>query len=159
MNPSPQLDYKKLGLKVGLELHQQLNTKTKLFCNDSTMLLEEEPDFVIRRQLRPTQSELGEVDQAALFEFLKGQSFVYEGYNANTCLVEQDEEPPHGLDAEAIDVGLTVAILLNSNPVDEIHVMRKIVIDGSNTGGFQRTSIIALGGFIESDVFGPIGIQ
>jgi glutamyl-tRNA(Gln) amidotransferase subunit E len=123
------------------------------------MLLEEEPDFVIRRQLRPTQSELGEVDQAALFEFLKGQSFVYEGYNAHTCLVEQDEEPPHGLDVEAIDVGLTVAILLNSNPVDEIHVMRKIVIDGSNTGGFQRTSIIALGGFIESDAFGPIGIQ
>ena len=159
MNPTTKLDYKKLGLKVGLEIHQQLNTQTKLFCNDSTTLLEEEPDFVVRRQLRPTQSELGEVDQAALFEFLKGRSFVYEGYDANTCLVEQDEEPPHDLDSEAIDIGLTVAVLLNSTPVDEIHVMRKIVIDGSNTGGFQRTSIVALGGFVESEAHGPIGIQ
>ncbi|MHA2408319.1 MAG: Glu-tRNA(Gln) amidotransferase subunit GatE, partial [Candidatus Ranarchaeia archaeon] len=159
MNPPSPLDYKKLGLKVGLELHQQLNTKTKLFCNDSTQLLEDEPDFVIRRQLRPTQSELGEVDQAALFEFLKGQSFVYEGYNANTCLVEQDEEPPHDLDNEAIDIALTVSYLLNSNPVDEIHVMRKIVIDGSNTGGFQRTSIIALGGFVKDETFDSVGIQ
>ncbi len=159
MKTPTEIDYKTLGLKVGLELHQQLETATKLFCEDPTFLVEEDPDFILQRQLRPTQSELGEVDQAALFEFLKGRSFVYEGYDKTTCLVEQDEEPPHGLDDEAIDIALTMAILLNASPVNEIHVMRKIVIDGSNTGGFQRTAIVSLGGFIQDKEFGKIGIQ
>ena len=138
--------YQKLGLMVGLELHQQLNTQRKLFCHCPTVIRDEEPDGKFVRRLRPTQSEMGEIDPAALFEFQRQMRFCYEYYNDTTCLVENDEEPPHDLCEEAVDICLTVATFLKSKPVDEIHPMRKIVIDGSNTTGFQRTTIIANGG-------------
>ncbi|MBS7626527.1 Glu-tRNA(Gln) amidotransferase subunit GatE, partial [Candidatus Bathyarchaeota archaeon] len=136
-----------MGLKVGLEIHQQLDTEHKLFCGCPTNL-SEMADVRFLRILRPTQSELGLVDQAALFEFRKGRSIEYEAANDTSCLVEMDEEPPHRLNDEAIDIALTVSILLGSKPVDEIHVMRKLVIDGSNTTGFQRTCVISLGGSV-----------
>ncbi|MCK5266508.1 MAG: Glu-tRNA(Gln) amidotransferase subunit GatE, partial [Candidatus Thorarchaeota archaeon] len=102
--------------------------------------------------------EMGEIDPAALFEFQRKKRFCYEYYNDTTCLVEADEEPPHDLCEEAIDICLTMAEFLKSKPVDEIHPMRKIVIDGSNTAGFQRTTIITNGGKV---VVGEkiIGIQ
>jgi len=143
------LDYKKIGLKVGLEIHQQLDTSKKLFCNCPTKISDEDPEFIVLRKLRPTQSEMGEVDQAALFEFGKGKNIVYESPAGASCLVELDEEPPHDLNQEAVDVALVIALLLNAEPVDEIHVMRKIVIDGSNTTGFQRTCVVALNGCIK----------
>ena len=150
--------YTKLGLMVGLELHQQLDTKRKLFCHCPTIIRDEEPDGTFIRRLRPTQSEMGEIDPAALFEFQKKKRFCYEYYNDTTCLVEADEEPPHDLCEDSIDICLTMAKFLKSSPVDEIHPMRKIVIDGSNTTGFQRTTIIANGG--ETFVDGKtIGIQ
>lgn len=131
---------------VGLELHQQLDTSRKLFCHCATVVRDDEPDGSFIRRLRPTQSEMGEIDPAALFEFQRQKRFCYEYYNDTTCLVEADEEPPHDLCEEAIDICLTMATFLKSKPVDEIHPMRKIVIDGSNTTGFQRTTIIANGG-------------
>ncbi|MFW9814293.1 MAG: Glu-tRNA(Gln) amidotransferase subunit GatE [Candidatus Thorarchaeota archaeon] len=150
--------YEELGLMVGLELHQQLDTERKLFCHCDTIVRDDEPDGNFIRRLRPTQSEMGEIDPAALFEFQKQKRFCYEYYNDTTCLVEADEEPPHDLCDEAIDICLTTAMFVNSKPVDEIHPMRKIVIDGSNTTGFQRTCIIANGGDV---VVGTktIGIQ
>jgi glutamyl-tRNA(Gln) amidotransferase subunit E len=150
--------YSKLGLMVGLELHQQLNTQRKLFCHCPTVIRDEEPDGTFIRRLRPTQSEMGEIDPAALFEFQKKKRFCYEYYNDTTCLVEADEEPPHNLCEDSVDICLTMARFLQSNPVDEIHPMRKIVIDGSNTTGFQRTTIIANGGKTVVDGK-PIGIQ
>ncbi|MFW9982018.1 MAG: Glu-tRNA(Gln) amidotransferase subunit GatE [Candidatus Thorarchaeota archaeon] len=138
--------YRKLGLMVGLELHQQLDTPRKLFCHCATIIRDDEPDGSFIRRLRPTQSEMGEIDPAALFEFQRQKRFCYEYYNDTTCLVEADEEPPHDLCEEAIDICLTMATFLKSKPVNEIHPMRKIVIDGSNTTGFQRTTIIANGG-------------
>jgi glutamyl-tRNA(Gln) amidotransferase subunit E len=110
-----------------------------------------EPEVTFYRRLRPAQSEFGEVDPAAAFEFAKGRGFLYAADRDVTCLVEMDEEPPHRLNEEAVDICLTVALMVDATPVDEIHVMRKIVIDGSNTTGFQRTCIIALGGDIEVD--------
>jgi len=145
------VDYAKLGLKVGLELHQQLKTAAKLFCSCKPELRLGEPELKFMRRLRPTQSELGQVDPAALFEFQKGRNVIYEADDVTSCLVELDEEPPHSLNQEAVDICLTVAQLINAEPVDEVHVMRKIVIDGSNTTGFQRTCIIALGGFVDVD--------
>jgi glutamyl-tRNA(Gln) amidotransferase subunit E len=142
------MDYGKLGLKVGLEIHQQLDTSTKLFCNCKPELFKEEPEITFLRRLRPTQSELGQVDPAAYFEFQKGMKILYEANTATSCLVEMDEEPPHMLSAEAIEVALTVAMMMKAKPVDEIHVMRKTVIDGSNTTGFQRTCAAALNGEI-----------
>ncbi len=141
-------DYSKLGLKVGLEIHQQLDTKNKLFCHCTSAISTEEPQVKFYRRLRPTQSELGEVDPAAAFEYKKGKGFFYEGEDETSCLVEMDEEPPHNLNDDAVNICLTVALMIGAKPVDEIHIMRKIVIDGSNTTGFQRTCIIALGGKI-----------
>ncbi len=150
--------YKKIRLMVGLELHQQLDTSRKLYCHCPTLIRDDEPHGKIIRRLRPTKSEMGEIDPAALFEFQRKKRFCYEYYNDSTCLVEADEEPPHDISSEAIDICLTMAEFLESTPVDEIHPMRKIVIDGSNTTGFQRTAIISQGGSVEVEGK-TIGIQ
>ncbi|MFX1539644.1 MAG: Glu-tRNA(Gln) amidotransferase subunit GatE [Promethearchaeota archaeon] len=148
-----KIDYEKVGALIGIEVHQQLDTKTKLFCSCPTNIREDEPHFTFLRRLRPTQSELGEVDPAALFEFHKGRVHVYENYDDSICLVEQDEEPPHLLDKEAVDFALEISLLMNSQPVDEIQIMRKLVIDGSNTTGFQRSVVVAFGGTIQVNGF------
>ncbi|MEM1553108.1 MAG: Glu-tRNA(Gln) amidotransferase subunit GatE [Candidatus Bathyarchaeia archaeon] len=144
-----EIDYGRIGLKVGLEVHQQLETQTKLFCSCKPELFKEEPEITFLRRLRPTQSELGQIDPAAYFEFQKGVKILYEADRHTACLVEMDEEPPHPLNMEAVEIALTVALMMNATPVDEIHVMRKTVIDGSNTTGFQRTCVIALNGSIK----------
>jgi len=145
------MDYEKIGLKVGIEIHRQLDTKHKLFCDCPTSPLEGGEEIRFTRWLREAQSELGEVDPAAIFEAKKRKKIVYHADTLNTCLVEMDEEPPHDLDREAVEVALMAALMMKANPADEIHVMRKIVIDGSNTTGFQRTCVIALGGEIIVD--------
>ena len=143
------LDPYELGLKVGFEIHQQLAARSKLFCSCMCVDVENyESEFV--RRLRPTQSELGEYDPAALFEFRKGRLIKYLRSNSSSCLVEADEEPPHDVNREALETALIIALALKSNIVDEIHIMRKIVIDGSNTTGFQRTMLVANGGIIET---------
>lgn len=144
------MNYKQLGLTVGIEIHQELATEHKLFCACPPRLSEREPDYTFTRKLRPSQSELGEVDPAALFEFLKGKTIVYQGDHETNCLVEMDEEPPGQLDSEAVDIALIFSLMTGATPVDEIHVMRKTVVDGSNTGGFQRTAVVSLGGSINS---------
>jgi glutamyl-tRNA(Gln) amidotransferase subunit E len=151
------LDYDALGLRVGFEIHQELDTH-KLFCDCPSILREEEAPLKVKRRLRPTQSELGEVDRAAVMEAIKGKGFRYQVYPENICLVELDEEPPHPVNQEALDIALEIALLLGANPVDEVHVMRKTVIDGSNTSGFQRTMLVATGGKLETKK-GAITIQ
>lgn len=139
--------YEKYSLKIGLEIHFQLDTGRKLFCK-CTPSSKSGRTFKFIRKLRPTQSELGQVDQAAYFEFKKGLTIEYICSNETACLVEMDEEPPHEVDKEALLTALRIARYLNAYIVDEAHVMRKIVIDGSNTSGFQRTLLIALNGYI-----------
>lgn len=138
-------------IKVGLEIHRQLDTEHKLFCACPTELAESEPEEKFMRRLRPTQSELGQIDQAALFEFHRGRSVLYEEDHETSCLVEMDEEPPSKLNSEAVEICLTASLLMDAKPVDEIHVMRKVVIDGSNTTGFQRTCVVALDGALTVD--------
>jgi len=144
-----EIDYDGTGLLVGLECHQQLATREKLFCSCRPQLFKGEPEVTFLRRLRPTQSELGQVDPAAFFEFQKGVQIIYEASKETSCLVEMDEEPPHELNREALEIALTVSLIVNAKPVDEVYVMRKIVIDGSNTTGFQRTCVAALNGAIE----------
>ncbi|USZ72928.1 Glu-tRNA(Gln) amidotransferase subunit GatE [Natronosalvus halobius] len=151
-------DYEALGLVAGLEIHQQLDTATKLFCACPTDL--REPDESARRftrYLHPTRSELGELDEAALEESRVEREFTYLAYDS-TCLVEEDDEPPHRLDDEALETALEVAQLMDMTPVDQANVMRKIVVDGSNTSGFQRSTLVATGGAIETSV-GDVGIE
>lgn len=138
-------------IKVGLEIHRQLDTQHKLFCGCPTDFAESEPEEKFLRRLRPTQSELGQIDQAALFEFHRGKSIIYESDHLTSCLVEMDEEPPGNLNEEAVEICLTASLLVGAKPVDEIHVMRKVVIDGSNTTGFQRTAVVAMDGMLKVD--------
>jgi glutamyl-tRNA(Gln) amidotransferase subunit E len=152
-----EYDYDDLGLVAGLEIHQQLDTATKLFCSCPTEL--REPAESVRsftRYLHPTKSELGEIDEAALEESQVDRAFEYLAYES-TCLVEADEEPPGRVDGEALEVALEIAQLLDATPVDVAHVMRKLVVDGSNTSGFQRSMQIATDGEIETDS-GPVRI-
>ncbi|SDG07136.1 glutamyl-tRNA(Gln) amidotransferase subunit E [Halorubrum xinjiangense] len=148
---TPEYDYEELGLVAGLEIHQQLDTETKLFCDSPTV--ERDPDEAersITRKLHPTKSELGELDDAAVEESRVDREFTYLAYDT-TCLVEEDDEPPRRVDGEALSVALQIADLLDLSVVDQAHVMRKLVIDGSNTSGFQRSILLGQDGDIETD--------
>ncbi len=153
-----EYDYEELGLVAGLEIHQQLDTATKLFCQCPTELREpEEASRTFTRYLHPTRSELGELDAAAVEESKVDREFEYLAYDS-TCLVEEDDEPPHELDEEALETALEVAQLMEMAPVDQANVMRKIVVDGSNTTGFQRSTLVATDGEIETSE-GAVGIE
>ena len=144
-------------LKVGLEIHQQLGSKNKLFC-DCKIIDSNEYDFTFKRNLRPTQSEMGSYDQAALFESKKIKTVKYQSSKNANCLIESDEEPPKMVNNEALELVLTISLALNCTIEDELHVMRKIVIDGSNTTGFQRTILVGRNGFLEVEGV-RVGIQ
>ncbi|WP_380677098.1 Glu-tRNA(Gln) amidotransferase subunit GatE [Salinigranum sp. GCM10025319] len=151
-------DYEELGLVAGLEIHQQLDTSRKLFCECPTERREPaESTRTITRYLHPTKSELGELDDAALEESRVDREFEYLGFDT-TCLVEEDDEPPSRLSREALDVTMQIAALLDMDVVDQAHVMRKLVIDGSNTSGFQRTTLVAQAGEISTSE-GPVSIE
>ncbi len=137
-------------MKCGIEIHQRLATG-KLFCRCSSEASEDAvPESALIRRLRSVRGELGELDATAKFEEERRREFLYKLYPGTTCLVEDDEEPPHPMNHEAVKVGLAVCSMLKVNPVDEIQVMRKIVVDGSNTSGFQRTSVIGMNGEMET---------
>ncbi|HXG74791.1 MAG TPA: Glu-tRNA(Gln) amidotransferase subunit GatE [Candidatus Nitrosotenuis sp.] len=144
MEPPPD----QIGLKVGLEIHQQLATNRKLFCGCRPI---ESDNYTIRfcRKLRLAKSELGGYDPAALFESTKSKTIYYNANPQSSCLVEYDDEPPHALDGDAKQTALIIASALHSNIFNESYVMRKIVIDGSNTSGFQRTMLVAQGGYLQ----------
>jgi Glu-tRNA(Gln) amidotransferase subunit E-like FAD-binding protein len=140
-----------LGFKCGLEIHKQLSGK-KLFCNCPAINSNKKPDIEVRRRLRAVAGEIGEIDIAAKHEMEKGKEFIYQANSEDVCNVELDEEPPHPINQEALDTALQVALLLNAKIIDEIQVMRKTVIDGSNTSGFQRTALIAIDGCINTSL-------
>jgi Glu-tRNA(Gln) amidotransferase subunit E-like FAD-binding protein len=143
------MDYSKLGLKIGLEIHQRLETH-KLFCKCPSVLRDDKPDIIFKRKMRAVSGENEEIDTAAKHEMAKGQEYIYEAYSDTTCLVEMDEEPPGELNIDALEITLQVAKLLNAKIVEDVIFMRKTVIDGSNTSGFQRTALIARDGYIET---------
>ena len=142
------MDYKKLGFKCGIEIHQQLEGK-KLFCNCPTIIRKDTPDYSFTRQLRASAGESGNVDKAASFEQQKQKTFVYQGYEDTNCLVEQDEEPPRPVNQKAVETALQVCKMLNCKIVDEIIFMRKVVVDGSNVSGFQRTALVGQDGYVK----------
>lgn len=142
-------DWQGLGLKCGIEIHQQLNT-AKLFCGCPTIVRDDQPDIEVVRELRASAGEGGAVDAAAAAEQAKGKRYLYHAYTDTTCLVELDEEPPHPLNSDALGITLQLSKLLTASPVDFVQVMRKTVVDGSNTSGFQRTALVARNGMMKS---------
>jgi glutamyl-tRNA(Gln) amidotransferase subunit E len=147
------IDYKKIGLKCGIEIHQRLETH-KLFCECPSTLVEDETKtkvVKIERQLRAVAGEMGTVDVAARHEMEKSAYFIYHYYPNTNCLVELDEEPPHPMNPEALGTVLQVCKMMNARVVDEVQVMRKTVVNGSNTTGFQRTALVAVNGAIDVD--------
>lgn len=155
------MDYKKLGLRVGLEIHQQLNSGTKLFCRCPIMRSEDLP-IEVRRKLRAVPGELGDVDPAALQEYLKNRTFVYRANSESSCLVELDDDPPKPVNEKALRLGVQICKLLHCHILDEVHVMRKTVVDGSSVSGFQRTALIGIGGYVEGNfgnATGRVGVQ
>ncbi|MCK9570467.1 Glu-tRNA(Gln) amidotransferase subunit GatE [Candidatus Pacearchaeota archaeon] len=151
-----EIDYNEIGFKSGLEIHQQLDTK-KLFCNCPSILRSDEPDFSVKRKLHAVAGESGEVDVAAKHEAEKNKEFIYEGYDT-TCLVELDEMPPYEINQDALKIALEIAIFLNCKIFPISQIMRKTVIDGSNTSGFQRSVVIARDGWIVTKT-GRVGIE
>lgn len=134
---------------VGLEIHQQLKTGSKLFCRCSGVREPGREERFVRR-LRPVKSEMGRYDEAALFEGLLKRDVMYRADANNSCMVEWDEEPPREVDHASKMAALTVAAALESSVFEEIYPMRKTVIDGSNTGGFQRTMLVSQGGTLRT---------
>lgn len=157
MSKPVELDYKKLGLKCGIEIHQQLEGK-KLFCDSPTLIRDDKPDYIIKRKLRAVIGESGKLDEAAKKEMAKNKTYVYEGYSDTIGLVELDEEPPHTMNKDALDTTLQLSMLLNAQIVDEVQVMRKNVVDGSNTSGFQRTALVAQDGTVFTSENKPITV-
>ncbi len=143
------LNYKELGLRIGLEIHRQIETH-KLFCECPSLTNTEKVDHTIKRKLKASAGELGGIDIAALYETQKDKIFIYEINKDTTCLVDLDESPPEKLNKEALKVALQVAILTNAKIIDEIQIMRKVIVDGSNISGFQRTTLIAINGSIKT---------
>ena len=159
---SDLLDPIQIGFMCGLEVHQQLATG-KLHSRQTGELYDVTAETVpdnwprFARKLRASRGEGGAIDIAARFEAKRNRSFIY-AQSPNSGLIELDEQPPVELDEDAVDISLTVAALLNSDPVSLIQTMRKTVVDGSNTSGFQRTSLIATGGVLQTPE-GPVGVE
>lgn len=147
---------KETKIKLGLEIHQQLDSH-KLYCNCPSVLRSDEPEFKVYRKLHAVAGEEGEIDIAAMYEAGQEKEFIYQGYDT-TCLVELDEEPPYLINQEALQIALHISLLLNCEIVPISQIMRKTVIDGSNTSGFQRTVLVGRGGYIETEK-GKVGIS
>lgn len=145
---SLSVDLTDIKLTVGIEIHQQLASKSKLFC-DCKPKDSGKNSISFFRKMRPTQSEMGTYDPAVVFEFGKMRTIKYYSSDTSSCLVEADEEPPHEVDEFSLETALIISLALNSIICDELHTMRKIVIDGSNTSGFQRTILIATDGYLD----------
>ena len=153
-------DYDELGLKIGIEIHQQLASKNKLFCNCPNELQgTRSPDFTVLRKQRPVLGEEGKFDKGMLVEFLKKGSVVYEGYYDCTCTYELDETPPFHFDEECLDITLEICALFKTEVIREAHVCRKNYVDGSVPAGFQRTIEIGQNGKLLLKSGKEIGIE
>lgn len=144
------MNYDELGFKCGIEIHQQLDTDTKLFCQCPVVTENQTADAEVQRYLKAVRGEAGNKDEAAEVEEMKDRKYVYNYYDTSNCLVELDEEPPHEMDSEALETALKFSRMVDAKIPGEIQAMRKLVIDGSNTSGFQRTAMVGLDGELET---------
>jgi len=148
MSEMKPADYATLGFMCGLEVHQQLATRGKLFCRCPAGRHTERVDATVLRHMRPTLSELGEYDGCALMEFRTRKDIVYLLDRGTVCTYEIDDTPPFPIDEQAVRYALEVSTLYGLSRITELQVMRKQYLDGSIPAGFQRTAMVALGGSI-----------
>jgi len=150
LKKATQEDYDRIGFKAGLEVHQQLRTKTKLFCKCPVKIYNDFDDYdaEIIRHMRPTLSELGEYDGTALMEFKTKKIIIYRIKNETACTYDVDDTPPFAINRDALDIALEIALLCKMNIVGEVHIIRKQYLDGSIPTGFQRTAILGIEGSI-----------
>jgi len=141
-------DYQALGFMAGLEVHQQLLTRSKLFCRCPAGIRTRRVDAEVLRHMRPTLSELGEYDGTALMEFKTRKEITYLLERGSVCTYEIDDTPPFEIDREAVLIALQISRMFGLDLVSELHVMRKQYLDGSIPTGFQRTAMVALDGAI-----------
>ncbi|MEA3478206.1 MAG: Glu-tRNA(Gln) amidotransferase GatDE subunit E, partial [Bacteroidota bacterium] len=146
-----QADYDRIGFMSGLEVHQQLKTSKKLFCNCPSGIYQASDNFdaEIVRHMRPTLSELGEYDGTALMEFKTKKNIIYRINNDTACTYEIDDTPPFPINREALEYALQISMLSKLNIVGEVHITRKQYLDGSIPTGFQRTAILGVEGEIQ----------
>ncbi len=146
-----QSDYDRIGFMSGLEVHQQLNTKKKLFCNCPVGMYQKDNDYdaEVIRHMRPTMSELGEYDGTALMEFKTRKNITYRLKQETACTYEVDDTPPFPINKTALEIALKISLLSKLNIVGEVHITRKQYLDGSIPTGFQRTAILGVNGEIE----------
>ncbi|MCP4583448.1 MAG: Glu-tRNA(Gln) amidotransferase GatDE subunit E, partial [candidate division Zixibacteria bacterium] len=143
-----EIDYEALGFRCGIEIHQQLDTKTKLFCHCPVGLVDDRLDARLLRHMRPTLSEMGEYDGTALMEKKTRKEIIYEILNDRVCTYEMDDTPPFLINQKAIDIGITLSLLFQCSIVDEAHIARKQYLDGSIPTGFQRTTVLGTDGWV-----------
>ena len=143
--------YRSIGFKCGLEIHQRLDTKEKLFCSCSAGITTDNAIGKVERFQRAVAGELGLVDPSTKFEGMRHRKFVYTIYEKSSCLVDVDEEPPHNLNRDALALGLKACAVLKAAIPDEVEVMRKVVVDGSDPSAFQRSMMIGFDGQLEVD--------
>ncbi len=146
-----QKDYDHIGFMSGLEVHQQLLTKRKLFCRCPAGIFQSDEGYnaEVIRHMRPTLSELGEYDGTALMEFKTRKEIIYRLNNETACTYEVDDTPPFPIDKVALEIALKISILSKLNIVGEVHITRKQYLDGSIPTGFQRTAILGVEGEIK----------
>jgi glutamyl-tRNA(Gln) amidotransferase subunit E len=144
-------DWKRIGFMSGLEVHQQLNTRQKLFCRCPAGIYNRDEDYdgELIRHMRPTLSEMGEYDGTALMEFKTRKEIIYRLNNENACTYDIDDTPPFKINRQALDFALEISLLSNLNIVGEVHITRKQYLDGSIPTGFQRTAILGVEGEIQ----------
>jgi len=144
-------DYKQIGFKSGLEVHQQLKTRSKLFCRCPAGIYHDHDDYdaEVIRHMRPTLSEMGVYDGTALMEFRTRKEITYRINNRTACTYEVDDTPPFLVDPEALQIAIKIALAAKMNIVGEVHITRKQYLDGSIPTGFQRTAIIGVEGDLQ----------
>ncbi len=155
-----EIDYAKVGFKCGLEIHRRMKGE-KLFCRCSSNLDETEKAnflFSVRRLLHISKSEENTIDRAAIEEIKKGKYYIYNVYDKGVCLVDLDEFPPLTPKNDVINKAIITSLMFNCYIPNEVLFMRKIVLDGSNTTGFQRTGIVGIEGYINTSK-GIVGIK
>lgn len=141
------IDYEKLGFRAGIEIHAQLSSRKKLFCNCPAVLTQEKPQAIVKRKFRPVLGEMGIFDPAMLTDFKKDHTIFYEVFN-DVCTYELDETPPFPINDEALYSSVKLAKMMNCQIVEETNICRKNYLDGSVPCGFQRTALIGYNGFV-----------